>query len=103
VDRRTYQTLAPELEEYADRVAQHFQDHGYRIQFEKKDLGFPYTPTLVAMRERTTLILEVDSSIKHLRLEAWARYGKSCGHDLRVIVCLPDHIQVASKSRTTSL
>jgi|CXWL01.1.fsa_nt_gi hypothetical protein len=97
--RRTYKTLAPELEEYADRVIQDLEIHGYKVRAEKKELGFPHTPTLLAKRDRTTLIIEVDSSIKFDRLEAWARYGRSCGHDLRVIVCLPENVQVSVKDQ----
>jgi hypothetical protein len=97
--RRTYQTLAPEIEEYADRVIQDLENHGYKVQVEKKELGFPHTPTLLASRDRTTLIIEVDSTIKFDRLEAWARYGRSCGHDLRVIICLPDNVQVSIKDQ----
>ena len=99
MERRTYQTLAPELEEYADCLTKELRDHGYRITIEKKDLGFPHTPTLIAKRDRTTLILEVDSSINFPRLEAWARYGKSCGHDFRVVICIPDHIQISLKDQ----
>lgn len=97
--RRTYKTLAPELEEYADRVIQHLEDHGYKVQVERIELGFPHTPTLLAKRDRTTLIIEVDSTIKFDRLDAWRRYGKSCSHDVRIIVCLPDSVQASPKDQ----
>lgn len=90
---RTYQTLAPELEEHAEKVAADLENHGYRVSIEKKELGFPYTPTLLAKRDNTTLAVDICSSLVLTRLNAWVQYGKSCGHDLRVIVCLPGSIQ----------
>lgn len=97
MSRRTYQTLAPELEEYADCLTRELRDQGYSIKIEKKELGFPHTPTFIAKRDQTTHILEVNSSINLPRLDAWARYGKSCGHDFRVVICLPDHVQTSPK------
>lgn len=94
---RIYQTLAPELFEYADRVAEDLGVRGYKVRIEKMELGFPYRPTLLAKRDRTTLVVEVSSSISYPRLDAWARYGKSSGQDLRVTVYLPDHIQASAQ------
>jgi hypothetical protein len=97
--RRTYETLAPELEEYAENVAKDLEDHGYTVRTEKAELGFPYTPTLLAKRQRTTLVLEVTSSVSFQRLDSWTRFGKSCGYDLRVVICLPDRIQVSPRDQ----
>src|SRR2546426_4514064 len=99
MSRRRYKTLAPELVEYADRVAEDLEVHGYRVRVEKTELGFPYTPTLLAKRERTTLIVEVSSAVLHSRLDVWVRYGKSSGKDFRVTVYLPDHLQPSTKDQ----
>ena len=99
--RRTYQTLAPELEEYAEKVAIDLENHGYRVAAERKELGFPYTPSLLAKRDNTTFAIEIASSLEFARLNAWVQYGKSCGHDLRVIVCLPDSVQPTPKDLET--
>jgi len=97
--RRTYRTLAPELEEYADLMADDLEVHGYEVNVEKQDPGFPYVPTLVAKRGHTTLIVDVSNSIDPSRLDSWVVYGKSCGHDLQVIACVPDSAQVAAKEQ----
>lgn len=95
--RRKYETLAPEMDEYADRVADDFENHGYSVRVEKRELGFPYTPTLLAKRDHTTIILDVCSSISLSRLDNWVSFGKSCGHDLQVLVCIPEALQLSAK------
>jgi hypothetical protein len=76
--KRTYLTLALELEEYAERVATELEDHGYTVKAEKDELGFPRTPTLLAKRQRTTLVIElvieVTSSNFLQRLDSWTRF-----------------------------
>ncbi|MEI8015419.1 MAG: hypothetical protein WCH20_11355 [Nitrospira sp.] len=95
--KRTYLTLAPELEEYAECVATELEDHGYAVKADKDELGFPRTPTLLAKRQRTTLVIElvieVTSSGFLQRLDSWTRFGKSCGYDLRVLICVPKNYQ----------
>jgi hypothetical protein len=101
--KRTYLTLALELEEYAERVATELEDHGYTVKAEKDELGFPGTPTLLAKRERTTLVIElvieVTSSNFIQRLDSWTRFGKSCGYDLRVVICSPENFQPSPKEQ----
>jgi len=93
--RRTYLTLALELEEFAERVAIELEDQGYTVKAEKDELGFPRTPTLLAKRHRTTLVIELVIEITSTqflqKLDSWTRFGKSCGYDLRVLICVPEN------------
>lgn len=90
MSQRAYATLAPELVEYADRVACHLETSGYRVQCEKLEHGFPFTPTLLAKRGQTTLVVEVCTAIDSGRLDNWIRYGKSSGQDFRVSICISE-------------
>jgi hypothetical protein len=94
---RTYRTVAVELIEYADVAADHFDASGYKVLVERDELGFPYTPTFVLKRHPTTILLEVGNNIQMARLEDWVKYGKSCGADTRLAVCLPHTVAVSAE------
>lgn len=92
-----FKTVPDELVEFAEACATHFGNNGYRVLIEREELGFPYTPTLIATRKPVTLILEVSNKIDPARLEAWTRYGKSCGGDTRVALCVPYIVAVSNE------
>jgi hypothetical protein len=94
---RAYKTLAVGLAEYADIVAEHFATSGYTVRMERDELGFPYTPTFVLKRHPTTILLEVSNKIQMERLNDWTKYGKSCGTDTRVAICLPHTVAVSAE------
>jgi hypothetical protein len=94
---RVYRTVAVELVEYADVAADHFDASGYKVRVEHDEVGFPCTPTFVLRRPPTTVILELSKRIQLDRLKDWMRYGKSCGSDTRVAVCLPDTSDVPAE------
>lgn len=95
--QRTYNTLPDELVEFADVVADHFEQRGYIVQVEKGELGYPYTPTLACKRGKISKVLiEIDSEIRRERITAWVRYGRSCGSDVRFAICLPDSVSVSN-------
>jgi hypothetical protein len=103
---RAFKTVADELLDSAESVADDFQFRGYSVEVERAELGYPFTPTLVCKRANiTTIIVEVDSgtSFKKLskKLEEWVRYARSTSKDTRVAACLPaavnlTHRQMAS-------
>lgn len=93
---RAYRTVAVALVEYADVAADHFDTLGYRVRVEHDELGFPYTPTFVLKRPPTTILLEVSNRIQMDRLKDWLRYGKSCGTDTRIALCLPHTVMVSA-------
>jgi hypothetical protein len=103
---RAFKTVADELLDSAEIVADDFQFRGYRVEVERAELGYPFTPTLVCKRGNiTTIIVEVDSGISFQKLsrklEEWVRYARSTSKDTRVAACLPadtnlTHRQMAS-------
>jgi hypothetical protein len=57
---------------------------------ETVELGFPYTPTLLCKRQRTTIIVDVVTAVSTSRLVPWVAYAKSSGKDTRIALCLPE-------------
>lgn len=93
---RQYKTIPDELVDCVTLIAQHFENLGFSIQVERHEVGFPYTPILLCKRGNiTTLIVELDSRIRFERLQNWARYGRSCGRDTQVALCLPSSVNVS--------
>jgi hypothetical protein len=90
-----YQTVADELLEYAEVIATHFQNLGFKVYRERAQVGFPYTPTHLCKRGKiTTMVIELGSEIKLKRMEDWVRFGKSSGTEMRVGLCLPSTVNV---------
>jgi hypothetical protein len=94
---RTYLTVADELIELADAIADYQESMGYKVWVERTETPYPSTPTLVAKRNRTTLITEVDSEVRLTKLEVWSRYGRSCQRDTRIAVAIPESAQLSAK------
>lgn len=91
---RPYTTVADELVEHADATAEYFVNLGYTVRIEWAELGFPYTPTFVCKRGRTTVIVEVAKTITVDRLRNWQAYARSSGRDTRVAISLPSNSAV---------
>jgi hypothetical protein len=88
-----FNTVPEELLGVAAASAEHFRTLGYTVRIEKRELGFPYTPTLLCRRKPTTLVVEVDHVVRHDRIKSWVAYGKSAGRDFRVALCgARDHL-----------
>ena len=79
-----FNTVSDELIECVSQFVADLRDRGYRVKIEPSEIGFPNTPTLVATRQATTLIIEVDNKPKKARLQAWVRFAKSRPKDTRV-------------------
>lgn len=95
--KRIFRTIPEELLELAEVAAQHFDSLGYTVRVEKTDLGFPSTPALLCSRQRTRVVVEIDSSLQATRIEQWAAYGRSAGHDFRVVLCLPNELHLSAE------
>ena len=87
--KRTYRTVSDELVEFADAFADHFEDHGFRLRVEHREIEHPYTATFTLKRHRTTQYIEIDSRIRLDRLGDWARYCMSSNGDTRIALGLP--------------
>jgi hypothetical protein len=94
-----FKTVPDELTEFAEVCATHFETSGYMVRIERDELGFPYTPTLLATRKPTKLILEVATKIDGEKIDAWMRYGKSCGTDTRVALAIPHTINLSNEDQ----
>jgi hypothetical protein len=90
-----HKTVPDELLEYVDTISAHFRALGFKVHPERSELGFPYTPTFLCKRGRmTNVIVELDSKIPFQRLQQWVGYGRSCGGDTRVAVCVPPYANI---------
>jgi hypothetical protein len=83
-------TVAADLLEYAEAVAEWFDGRGWVVRPERPELGAPYTATMTCQRSQTTVFVEVDARISVSRAEEWHRYCLSSSKDTRIAVCVPD-------------
>ena len=97
---RQFLTVAEELLEHAECVADFLEERGFTVKVEHTELGYPYAPTIHARRKPTTLLVEVVGGIPKERLVAWGRYAKSCSRDTRIAVALPRDLQRAPEDDT---
>lgn len=88
---RQFLTVAEELLEHAECIADFFEARGYTVKLEHMELGYPYTPTLRCRRTPTTILVELYAAIPHDRLAAWAAYARSSNRDTRVGLALPEN------------
>jgi hypothetical protein len=84
-----FKTVPDPLVEHAEYAFAHFRSLGYTVRTEPSSILYPYSPTLVCTRERTTVIVEVLRLIHVGRAQAWAAFARSSGRDTRVAVCVP--------------
>jgi len=87
--KQGYTTVSEWLLEHVRVAEQGFKDRGYSLSREKRELGFPYTPTFVCKRQRTKVIVEVWEKIQKTRIEAWTAFARSAAEDTRFAICLP--------------
>lgn len=86
---RHFLTVAEELLEHAECVADFFEARGYTVKIERTEIGYPYTPTLSCRRTPTKLLVELYATVPQDRLTAWGAYARSCSKDTRVALALP--------------
>lgn len=78
-----FKTVPEELLHVASDAETHFTNEGFEVTLETREIGFPFTPTLVCRRGHETVIVEVSSSLDIVRTERWVRYCKSQTVDTR--------------------
>jgi hypothetical protein len=83
-----FKTVADELLHVAADAEDHFRNQGFDVKLEAKEVGFPFTPTLVCRRGHETMIVEVSSVLDTKRTERWCRYCKSQMADTRFCAVL---------------
>ena len=92
-----FATVAYDLVECATSVAAHLRGYGHTVKIEPQQLGYPSVPTLSAKRSQTTIFVQVGRNPKLAFLDAWAKYGKSCTRDTRIVFATdkqPKHMAV---------
>ena len=93
---RNFKTVSIDLVEYAEQVADHFAARGYTVKVELSDPSFPFSPTLVCRRQRTSIIIEVFEQISFDRMLAWISYAKRVQRDTRVAVCVSEKVSIST-------
>jgi hypothetical protein len=95
--KRTFKNVPVDILEYAESAVLDFETRGYTVSKEKENLGYPYTPTFLAKRHSTNIIVECFSKILEDRIKSWVAYARSSGQDTRVVICLPPTGKVSGK------
>lgn len=83
-----FKTVPDELLHIAVALEGYLIDHGYDVSIEQRELGFPFTPTILAKRVHETLIVELSSAIDQPRTEKWVKFSKSQSSDTRLCVAV---------------
>jgi hypothetical protein len=86
---RSFVTVPPELLHVADAIADWLEVHGYKLEIEPSELGYPYRPTLRCVRQGRTMFVEVDSQVRLDRAQEWASFARSQPSDTRVAIIVP--------------
>lgn len=79
-----FKTVPDELLHVGAALEQHLAENGYDVTIEGSELGFPFTPTIMALRDHQTLIIELSSLIDHSRLSRWVKFCRSQSADTRL-------------------
>lgn len=78
-----FNTVPDELLHVAVDAATFFEDQGFGIHIERRDIGVPFVPAFVAEMGHETHIVEVTSKCDPDRCERWVRYCQSQEGDTR--------------------
>lgn len=78
-----FNTIPEELLHVAVDSAVFFEEQGYTVHIERRDIGFPFVPAFVAEMEHETHVVEVTSNPDSDRCERWVRYAQSQASDTR--------------------
>lgn len=81
----SFNTLSRELGIFATLVVKYLRGRGYTVTIEPTRLGYPYTPTMKGVRQKTESIIEFSNDYDKERMDNWVRYAKSCSTDIRII------------------
>ena len=83
-----FKTVADELLHVAADAETSFRNQGYIVALETKEIGFPFTPTLLCRRGHETVIVEVSSALDKGRTDRWIKYSRSQTVDTRFCAVL---------------
>lgn len=90
-------TVPDELLGVASAAADWLKGRGYKVTPERRETGYPYTPTLHGKRASATAFVEVDAQVAVDRMTQWVAYGRSCRADTRVWCALAEDAKRTGK------
>jgi hypothetical protein len=93
-----FKTVPDELLHVAEALEDYLGNEGYDVAIEDSELGFPFTPTLLARRGHETLIIELATALDQQRLGRWGKYCRSQSSDTRL--CATVSYDEAHKAQT---
>ena len=79
-----FRTVPDELLAVAAAAGEWLRSLGYTVTPERREIGYPFTPTVYGKRRSTTAFIEVDAEVAIDRLQEWVAYGRSRTSDTRV-------------------
>lgn len=94
-------TVAEELLGPATAIAEYYDSLGYTVAPEPRELGYPFAPTLRCKRQSTTCFIEVSANAGLDRLSEWVSYGRSSKADTRILLAVPDAVNLKTKEQMT--
>ncbi len=85
---RQFLTVAEELLDVAEKLADHFEGNGYTVTVEDRSRpDYPYMPTLRCKRQSTTLFVEVvDAKPSKEHIREWRAFCSSQSRDSRYAI-----------------
>lgn len=92
-----FRTVPDELLGIASAAVDWLKSHGYTVTPERRETGYPYTPTLHGKRFSATAFVEVDAQVEVDRMTQWVAYGRSCNADTRVWCALAEDAKRSGK------
>jgi hypothetical protein len=97
--KRTYTFLPDELSEVADKTADSFIGRGFKVHVEKREIGFPFPPTLACTRTNLDrVIIEVVGEYDDNRFGNWVAYGRSCNKEIKIYMAVAEGSSVTKAS-----
>lgn len=91
-------TVVDDLLVPAVAIADHFDGLGYAVVPEPREVGYPFSPTVRCKRQSTTCFIEVDEMVPLERLTEWTAFGRSAKGDTRVILAVPERVNISAKN-----
>jgi hypothetical protein len=85
----TFNTIATELIEHAEKAYSHFSNLGYTIKVEPYEICYPFRPAMVCKRDHTQLAVIVSGRVDIRSIKDWVSMAKSTPSDFQVVICLP--------------
>ena len=98
-----FNTIPEELLHVAVDAVTCFEEQGYEVHVERRDMGFPFVPAFLAQMGHETHIVEVTSRPDPDRIDLWVRFCQSQSSDTRFHIVVRNVPELDPKSVDLSL